>query len=79
MEIFFPDIAKQCEKQQEHLETKTEELKSLENKVKEQEVIYRKKLSELEIQKKQDQYIANLLEEQSRRKNKTKAGLLIQK
>lgn len=47
--------------------------------MKEQEVVYRKKLNELEIQKKQDRYIASMLQEQSKRKNKTTAGLLIQK
>lgn len=51
----------------------------MEGKVKEQEVVYKKKLNELEIQKKQDRYIAKMMEEQSRRKNKTKTSLLTQK
>lgn len=79
LERKFTDISKQCEKQQDDIELKTGALKTLENKVKEQEVVYRKKLNELEIQKKQDRYIASMLQEQSKRKNKTTAGLLIQK
>ncbi|XP_052100310.1 spermatogenesis-associated protein 24-like [Mytilus californianus] len=79
LERKYTDVTKQCEKQQDDLESKTEELKFLEGKVKEQEVVYKKKLNELEIQKKQDRYIAKMMEEQNRRKNKTKASLLTQK
>ncbi|XP_063433150.1 spermatogenesis-associated protein 24-like [Mytilus trossulus] len=79
LERKYTDVTKQCEKQQDDLESKTEELKFLEGKVKEQEVVYKKKLNELEIQKKQDRYIAKMMEDQSRRKNKTKTSLLTQK
>ena len=66
--LCFAEIARQCEKQEEILHAKTQEIQILESKLKQQENQYKKEIGEAEIEKQQQRYIAKMLEEQDRKK-----------
>ena len=65
---FFSEIARQCEKQEEILQTKTQEIQQLEIKLRQQENQYKKEMGEAEIERQQQRYIAKMMEEQDRKK-----------
>lgn len=62
------EIARQCEKQEEILHAKTQEIQLLENRLRQQESQYKKDIGEAEIEKQQQRYIAKMMEEQDRKK-----------
>ena len=66
--IWFSEIVRQCEKQEEILNAKTQEIQTLESKLRQQESLYKKEMGEAEIEKQQQRYIAKMLEEQDRKK-----------
>ena len=67
-DVFFAEITKQCEKQEEILQSKTLEIQQLENKLRQQETQYKKDIGEAAIEKQQQRYIAKMMEEQDRKK-----------
>ncbi|XP_060064995.1 spermatogenesis-associated protein 24-like [Ylistrum balloti] len=61
------EISEEVQKKDEELNSKEEEIQQLEKKLKQQQFNYKKKLSDAEIQRKQDQYIAKLLDKQDKK------------
>lgn len=68
------EITRQCEKQEEVLSAKNMEIQCLEKRLREQELMYRKEMSEADIERKQQRYIAKLLEEDERKRSRNVAG-----
>ena len=63
------------EDQEKVLNSKKEAIQKLERKLKEKEVQHKKQVTELEIERKQQQYISRVMEEQDQKK-KTRDRLL---
>ncbi|XP_069139704.1 spermatogenesis-associated protein 24-like [Argopecten irradians] len=61
------EITEEVQKKDEELSSKEQEIQQLEKKLKQQQMSYKKKLSDAEIQRKQDQYIAKVLEKQDKK------------
>ncbi|CAH1783069.1 unnamed protein product [Owenia fusiformis] len=71
-------IEQQCEKQEDVITDKQDELQKLSKKLKDQEEIHKKTINELEVQRQQELYISRMLEgsndsKTSKRKNNLKA------
>ncbi|KAL4231590.1 spermatogenesis-associated protein 24 [Mactra antiquata] len=66
------EISRQCEIQDEILHEKNKEIEKLEKRLQQQEMLYKKEVSEADIEKKQQLYIAKMIEEQERKKERTK-------
>ncbi|XP_053408043.1 spermatogenesis-associated protein 24-like [Mercenaria mercenaria] len=64
------EISRQCELQEDILSSKNSEIKTLEKKLQEQQNLYKKELTEAEIEKKQQRYIAKMMEEQERKNSR---------
>lgn len=56
--------------QEEVLNAKNFEIKNLERKLQEQQNLYKKEISEAEIEKRQQRYIAKMMEEQERKNSR---------
>lgn len=67
LETKCSDIVRQCEMQEQILSAKNNEIKALEKKLQDQQNLYRKEVSEADIERKQQRYIAQMMEEQSRK------------
>ncbi|KAH3705505.1 cyclic nucleotide-gated cation channel beta-3-like [Dreissena polymorpha] len=65
------EMARHCEQQEAVLSAKDSEIAGLERRLKEQELLYRKEVSESDIEKKQQRYIATVLAEEERKKSRT--------
>ena len=72
---FILEISKKVEDQEKVLNSKKEAIQKLERKLKEKEVQHKKQVTELEIERKQQQYISRVMEEQDQKK-KTRDRLL---
>ena len=70
--LFSVEISKKVQEKEEKLSSKEEEIKNLEQKLKTQEITYKKQLTDAEIQRRQEQYISKLLEEQDKKKSRPK-------
>ncbi|WAR21508.1 ADRB2-like protein [Mya arenaria] len=64
------EMSQHFEKQEAILTAKDEEIANLERRIKEQGLLYRKEMSEADIEKKQQRYIARLLEEEERKRSR---------
>ncbi|OWF38275.1 spermatogenesis-associated protein 24-like [Mizuhopecten yessoensis] len=60
------EITEEVQKKDDELNSKELEIQQLEKKLKQQQMSYKKKLGDAEIQRKQDQYIAKLLDKQDK-------------
>ncbi|XP_060565999.1 spermatogenesis-associated protein 24-like [Ruditapes philippinarum] len=65
------EFSRTCEMQEEILNSKNSEIKDLERKLQEQQSLYKKEITEAEIEKKQQRYIAKMMEEQERKNSRT--------
>lgn len=66
--MFFIEISKQVEHQEQILNSKKQAIQKLEKKLKVKEIEHKKHLTEVEIEKKQQQYISRLMQEQDQKK-----------
>lgn len=65
--FLISEISQKVQKKDDELNSKEHEIKELEKKLKEQQIKYQKRLGDAEIQRKQDQYIAKVMEKQDKK------------